>query len=851
MNLYLLQYNNYYNRILKRETTFADYQRYSTYEPILGIKNFSYADGVSTRQTANIDDAFITENGMPDYAIAVDDNMNILYRYFIIDAVFQCKGQYVLTLYKDLVADFYDDILNAPIFFEKAPLSENDPFIFNKEDMTFNQIKKDEQTLQDNFVTPWIIGYMGTTNKTTTNPNTQQEETEEYSFTFKRKIRPDYTVTTRDMFASVSGVSEGDKRVLQDWGFQVYGNAGGGGLVGIDYKWTMSFNSNGTMETKYPGGTEFGYSEEIGTSNSALNLSSRTSKSVQKVLDKYISEIGGNEENMYLISQQVGMEGEDAWTAAVNERNKIVYVSEEGKYYKVNVKTDIVWGTYQAVSGTDIWQKLVNVSDIVRSGTSLRKYANVEYNNETFGYLMKYKRARVELVAYEGVPVEPKEIKIPLGRNVLQDAPYCMFAIPFYDNRSFYRDGLYQFGSTSSDVVLNFVSDMSAGLKGANILWDIQLLPYCPMQNRLKGSRPTYFDITGMAENADYQFIEIDATYHIGIPIFWCQQSTFSFNIDHEIVNPYQEIKIGNVIYKEGKPWPKKIWNEVSMYRLCSPNYASAFEFSAAKNNGVFSFNIDCSYKPFQPYIHVNPNFDGLYGKDFDDARGLICAGDFSLTQLNDAWETYQRQNTNFQNTFDRQIENMETINKYQKMEEQINALVGVIGAGAAGAALGKNLGSPIAGAVVGGTASLAAGIADIAINDRLRAEALDFTKDQFAYSLGNIQALPQTISKLSAFTANNKIFPVLEVYLPTDQEVEALCYKLGYNGMTVMRIGTLNEFILNKTDPGKYGPTGRNYFKGKLIQLDFPMENGEYTKTEDFHIINALSAELYKGLYI
>lgn len=465
---------------------------------------------------------------------------------------------------------------------------------------------------------------------------------------------------------------------------------------------------------------------------------------------------------------------------------------------------------------------------------------------------MKFKRATVSLVPYEGVPVEEKEVIIPRGRNVLQDAPYCMFAIPYNSNRWFEKDGVVQFGSSSPETVINFVSDMSAGLSEAKILWDIQLLPYCPIQSRIFGT-DGYFDITGLVENADYQFIEIDETYHTGIPILWCQQSTFSFNIIHEIDNPYQRFEIGGYVLREGKPWPKKIWNEAATYRLCSPNYSSMFEFSAAKNGGVSSFNIDCTYKPFQPYIHINPNFSGLYGKDFDDARGLICGGDFSLAQLNDPWEAYQRQNINFEKSFQRQIENMEVNNKYQKLEEQINAIVGTIGAGGAGAALGAKGGpyGAIAGAAIGGTASLAAGIADIAINDKLRAEAMDFTKDQFGYSIGNIQALPQTISKLSAFTANNKIYPVLEEYLPTDQEIEALCYKLGYNGMTVMRIGTLNEFILNKTDAGKYAPVGRNYFKGKLVNLEFPMENGNYTKTEDYHIINALSAELYKGLYI
>lgn len=50
-----------------------------------------------------------------------------------------------------------------------------------------------------------------------------------------------------------------------------------------------------------------------------------------------------------------------------------------------------------------------------------------------------------------------------------------------------------------------------------------------------------------------------------------------------------------------------------------SPNFNGQFEFSLAKNKqDITSFNVDYTYKPYAPYIHVNPIFnpDGLYGKD-------------------------------------------------------------------------------------------------------------------------------------------------------------------------------------------------------------------------------------------
>lgn len=68
-----------------------------------------------------------------------------------------------------------------------------------------------------------------------------------------------------------------------------------------------------------------------------------------------------------------------------------------------------------------------------------------------------------------------------------------------------------------------------------------------------------------------------------------------------------------------------KVKNETEFMRLTSPNFNSLFEFkltkfsttSGPKNYGGFNeINIDCTYKPFNPYIKLNPDFSGIYGSD-------------------------------------------------------------------------------------------------------------------------------------------------------------------------------------------------------------------------------------------
>ena len=188
----------------------------------------------------------------------------------------------------------------------------------------------------------------------------------------------------------------------------------------------------------------------------------------------------------------------------------------------------------------------------------------------------------------------------------------------------------------------------------------------------------------------------------------------------------------------------------------------------------------------------------------------------------------------------------MEVTNKYQKLSEQITAITGTVSGGVAGAGTGliASGGNPLAAAIGGGAgllASAAGGIADVMIKDKLRNEAMDYTKDLFGYQLGNIQALPNTISKVSALNNNNKIFPILEYYTCTEEEEKAFINKVAYNGMTVMIIGTVQDYLGNSWEYKNV--TDKGYIKGQLIKFN---DDGE-----DFHVVNEIAAELNKGVYI
>jgi hypothetical protein len=85
---------------------------------------------------------------------------NILSRWFVTESVRTRKGQYKFTLRRDILADKYDLITNAPMLIERAMVNNvNNPLLYNPEGFKFNQIKKQEYLLKDKTNSAWYVLY--------------------------------------------------------------------------------------------------------------------------------------------------------------------------------------------------------------------------------------------------------------------------------------------------------------------------------------------------------------------------------------------------------------------------------------------------------------------------------------------------------------------------------------------------------------------------------------------------------------------------------------------------------------------------------------------------------------------
>ena len=430
-------------------------------------------------------------------------------------------------------------------------------------------------------------------------------------------------------------------------------------------------------------------------------------------------------------------------------------------------------------------------------------------------------------------------IRNPSERRHTTDAPYDIWVIP--------PEWPYQFINQNGDVIElseqeSLASEIATAL--GESCFDVQMLPFCPLGYNDSWS-VTSSAITEGSDAPDGTYMRLmitsittgQITYDPYNAVVICGQ-TSKFSFTYNYLYPRA---LGNVE-------ERKIDGATRFVRMCAPMMGQAFEFNAAKigvtsTNPYITFTINATYKPIRPEIHIFPHFGELYGPTFDlEYRGMRCGSDFSMPRLTSAWVTYENNNKNYLNSFNREIEHIEVTNNIALASRAITSVADVGAAMAGGAAVGSIFGpaGTAIGAAIGGITSAIGAGADVAMNQLSINETIDYTKDQFGYSIQSIKARPNTLARTSAFEIDSILWPFIELYESTTQEVEALKKKLEFNGFTIGRIGTFAEFVNYARDV--YTSFDTKYIKGKLIR------NG--TMSDDFHIVNELAMELYKGVY-
>lgn len=735
----------------------------------------------------NTQDDVTTEGFTPNEVIAepvYDATINsINSSWFVIDMERTRQGQYEVTLRRDILADYYDKIMNSPMTINRAIIEDTtNPLLYNSEGFSFNQIKKEEILLKDKYLTPWYVLYFKK-DSPAKSVNNLSVTTANY----------DHEINT-SIAQSIFGTGN-TYHITDNMDFKIEYRVEAGG-------WYWAFWSDKYTVHIKPNSVDFPYTAR--SSETEIIKFVWDQAHVKPALE---SKLQGE---YTVIKNKLATDIGISNTISSTDLNKIywdekIVKDSDNKLWKVHVTKNPKTKSGTVTSGTavDYVKTLIEASGLSRNdGWGNRSFS---YEIEDTEYVFSY---------------EPAEDTNALSWTIdwtnkvtTKDSDYNIIAIP-YDKITVYKGGVKTIPGTYSRALLDSIFSQYTG----DYLVDVQLLPYCPIQSIVLSSQNT-FDLTVLNSKC----YGLDENHSPTIFWLYVEEANFTFNINKAIT-------------AESNYIDRKIQNETQLVRLVSPNYQGMFEFSPAKNDGVNYFNVDVTLKPYNPYIHINPNFKGLYGLDFDDARGLICGGDFSIPKWSSAWEEYELRNKNYQLAFDRQIEHLDFTQGQEKTLSAIQMVTGTVQGTASGAVAGGIVGGgwgALAGGIIGGGSALAGGIADYSMLGDRQIEEKDYMLDQFRYQLGNIKALPNTINKVTPLTYNNKLWPFIEIYDCTDTEKELFRKYLTYRSMTINSVDYLSNYLRSE----------RTFIQAVPIRL----ENIDLTALELSEIFN----EFKKGVYI
>lgn len=828
MNKITLYYGTarlYSNRIVR-----ADLSNEKTLT--LNEVNFIQADGINTVFSFNIPLENIEEysNISPSYAI-VDDQQC----WYIISCTKQRQGQISLQLRRDFLSETWDSLKTAPFICTKSStIPPSCSYAKYNKTMNLSQVKQNEYLIKDRSNgRGWLVGYVA---KETRNGNsfcTTMEPDEE---------NPDQQVIAPRTFTASDNSDNYDITVnsLSDLKYkenEIYYRYTGK----IDNRIAVQYWHNNKVDPQ-----SFLANDEaffpIDMSNYAAT-SFWTIDEKRQDINPYTNNLwwsqmkeGNKALRDYIVSETTGRtSASQAEDDILSLNEKTVLDKSTNLAYKINVEKQ-----YYNVDFRD-----TTLEEKRAFWGAIKDYAEFEPMPNQDTQAQRYQKVFLSIITYK-ISLSPYKGEITFENEInhlsTSGAPYDIFAIPL--------GGTFTLNNEQIAVNENNMFDLVSTIQReatSSIVYDIQWVPYVPI-----------YSTTFTQANTEYrQFTKITSTNngtHTNVGIFiWLNTSQGTLYIDSPL-----KISLANPIYYNGEYiYPattqqsnlftltdnlqQRKFSEENYFRITGPNYSSTFEFDPVKNQSLKGFKVDMALKPYSPYFYISPVYGGLYGGDFKDGRGLILAGDYSLDQVSNAWSNYKLNNKNYELIFNRQIQSLDLKNTYQnKLANQ--QLVSDIFSATAGTAQGALSGffmGGVAGAVVGGVSSAAAGITDTVVNAQnrkmeraIRDDQRQAMIDNFEYQIGNIQALPDTLTKVSAFNPDFKIYPLIEFYTCTDEEKTNVDNAIKYNGIDINIICKLEDFDKGYVQGAILQfPTDLNISEEQARTINFELQSGVYYK--------------------
>jgi hypothetical protein len=833
-------YHNYTDKkkYLLTETEIEQYTMYSE-----DNTHWNYGDFVNSSCVTIIPTVIF--NKQPNYMIILNDT-KIEARYFVtqfnyISGEVNDNSKFSAALIRDVIVDYKDVLKGDLLKCNRGMLPRNtfSPILIQPEGLTLNEIKKDQRGLKwwDND-TQWLTLFYDINSDNTARTITFPQETLAYNYTFT-EMQNNFSDRGWTLNAPLTQSDFINSRLVKEFqSLTILGNVSG---YNITLEYELNVYSRSFKNFTFLGATGSGISN-----TDLVNRAKETFENHIQYLD--LNRLYDEADTQFGIFKNT----EYSELRNQFDQNKISNIPNA---YLTMFSTDetsqnvTVNGNNNNLSWYDYLKEYFNTfRNVFRGNETLDMEMTIGVNG--WGkHLQTTNEFHVNWTLLQ--TAETLTINLPATR-ALDEVNLGCVSIPFGLNTKIDRNGI---------LILDLKTIKNLSTWGwtsiGTVVKDIQILPYCPMvelNSKYAASFPSdlinmnTLDITSVVsiENSTQQ------TIYYGVV---CGQSSMDYRIPMDLSSWFtSDLKLDSMTKK---------------CRLVSNTHKSSFEFNPVLNNGVTDFSLKMTVKPINTIYKIVPVFnnEGMYGGNFDDVRGLVYEGGFSLSQVTSAWVEYKLRNSTYQDTFNRDVKNLEVNQDLARAQETLSytstntnaqtniratqdkALLSLV-VGLGGTAAGITSGNPMAS--IGGVGALASaansaiGIGaqkDIAaenlraskesqkLNDSARSESLSYKSDQFALNNKSIMAQPSNLNTSSDYSSIILPQAYIEFYDCTAEEKVFLEQYLKYYGMKIGQIGQIGNYLMGDM----------SYLQGSLI----------YATNKTPIIANAINAELTAGCYI
>lgn len=454
-----------------------------------------------------------------------------------------------------------------------------------------------------------------------------------------------------------------------------------------------------------------------------------------------------------------------------NENYDGLIVKNDNKFYlykdeKVNLN---VYGT--------IWQDFNSFYSNILSKVKTFSKDNFVFSlyyfrvdNEAFYNADCYIIENVRKLTYKQLTAEESgTMEFNVANNFI-DEPYYITVIPLYDVTITNGISTYNISKTRAFEIFNTVIQNLSG--GENpYLVDAQIFPYCP--------------------NISSVNTELE-----GYPIFNLSSTSFE-RICTLYPYPFSDIKKDYICRELSIVSPEKS----NKFTFNYYDYVKTVDDENGINKSPLVVKIKNSLKPFAIISSVVIDRDTTYINDKEsplagitygsDLNGCQPAGNgFECSLASNAFETYKRQNSNYQQLFNLEKEELQKQHSVELVNESVSTVMNTITAASFGAIAGgamsdisvagtnvsKAAGAIAGGAVAGATAG-AAMITQTVENQKLREYEEYLQQERFNLNIGTIKNLPSSINRISSFNEiiMKDFYFALEIYECSNYEIDAV----------------------------------------------------------------------------